>query len=248
MERDGPSHLPVEYELREKKSSESFRRDQNTWGKTSSYELKDSTKLGDLSEPADVPMDENAYRRSAGKMKRKLSDPEIPTAHLIQLDSPVQPSREVLFSAPMASTVPSSVAEPPISPRLVAESSPSIPASPDARLAFSTISFDTATDHWADVRVPPSSRPEDDVLSLADTNTSGYEDAETYSPVSGARTPARLHLSATGSEMPVLSPPFIGLGLENVETRRGPLSVVSLSESEGWAADSDWATGSEAGL
>lgn len=90
---------------------------------------------------------------------------------------------------------------------------------------------------------------EDDMISLPDTSTDGYEDAETYSPFSGM-SPARVHAT--------LSPNSAGGGLVNelglscaippATLRRGPLSVVSMSESEGegeelgdgWRSESEW--------
>jgi hypothetical protein len=115
------------------------------------------------------------------------------------------------------------------------------------------------------------SSAEDEVISLPETSTSGYEDAEYYSPEtrsragSPARSPTRV-VPAFPREWPVFNTERYshaeshggagelgmvwadtrrgngsGIGNESgsggAALRRGPLSVVSLSESEGWRSD-----------
>jgi len=110
----------------------------------------------------------------------------------------------------------------------------------------------SAIDHWADMRSSPDvtyrAAREEDVMSLPETSTSGYEDAESYSP-GVERSPVRIHTALLHA-----SPPSHvgGLGLDSghaVEERgalrrpqlpRAPDSVISLSESEGWTGMSDF--------
>ncbi|ORY31038.1 hypothetical protein BCR39DRAFT_103586 [Naematelia encephala] len=81
---------------------------------------------------------------------------------------------------------------------------------------------------------------EDDVISIH-TSTSGYEDAEAYSPISGAMSPARLHASPRIEAVQELGLRFVSPeDLDGVAARRGALSVISMSDDEGWGADSDW--------
>lgn len=139
----------------------------------------------------------------------------------------------------------------------------SSPEAPHAMLASMT--FSDAADQWADVRRESSAdragregRGEEyDVMSLPETTMSGmsgYEDAEVYSPGS-VRSPISIHTQLETSmlgqreEVPGgmrnLSGLQDGAGLGGI--RRGPMSVVSLSESEGWGGESDWEGKSEAG-
>ena len=92
---------------------------------------------------------------------------------------------------------------------------------------------------------------EDDVISVSETNTSGrvsdisgYEDAETYSPRSRAVDPISIH-----SLRPSLHQEDQGGLVEDFgmiyavpkpAARRGPLSVVSMSESEGEDLGEGW--------
>ncbi|ORX38873.1 hypothetical protein BD324DRAFT_617647 [Kockovaella imperatae] len=258
---EDPSHLPLEYELREQRSNDPLRiKESESWGRPSSYELQESGKL-DSAEQQPSAIDENVYRRTRAVSKRKLSDPEVPC--LIQLESP---TREVVFSAPVLESQTQDIANDPFesqppSPSHHNAASPCNPrgatdpshATTRNDLSHSITSLDSTTAQWANVRSASPSRPlDEDVISLPETSTSGYEDAETYSPLSGSPRPARLRLSTISDEptpqqqMPI---PFdVGLVSVSTEHRRGPMSVVSLSESEGWGGESDWAAGSEAGL
>lgn len=111
------------------------------------------------------------------------------------------------------------------------------------RLSFSGMSshpVDTS-DQWAEVQRPhPSERHtlEEDVVSLPETSTSGYEDAESYSPVNGTQSPVTIHSQLNRA---LGSPDALTERVVGQRTRRGPMSVVSVSESEGWDdGDSDW--------
>ena len=125
-------------------------------------------------------------------------------------------------------------------------------------------------DHTRDTR-------DEDVLSLAETSTSGYIDAESYTP--GMLSPMRIHTAwSSPAGLPVSNDllternlravdniPPVSLGpiararpgkgqierrepTNEVKKPRGTMSVVSLSESEGWGGDSDWEGRSEAGM
>ena len=109
----------------------------------------------------------------------------------------------------------------------------------------------SAIDNWADVRSSPEVRRgarEEDVMSLPETSTSGYEDAESYSP-EAVRGPMRIHSTFLHAS-PARS--AAGLGLDSgraVEAHadqgrsqlpRARDSVISLSESEGWTGMSDF--------
>ncbi|KAK8847339.1 hypothetical protein IAR55_005196 [Kwoniella newhampshirensis] len=120
---------------------------------------------------------------------------------------------------------------------------------------------------------------EDDVISLPETSISGYEDAESYSPISRGLSPAPPTRSTSPTSTPTAhsrsqadcitprgasvarmqsSPDPIGeLGMSyvippsSVFGRRGPMSVVSMTESDvedGWRSESEWeAVSSDAG-
>ena len=277
--------LPLEYELREKKSyGSASSRDNDAWGRPSAYELQDST-FGLISGHAaveDTVMDENAYRRSIGKVKRKLSDPEVPHPSLIQLDSPEQLPRRLLFEAPESSSMfsdpeigllgdrgsprtlgnDSTYNIAPASPTLngvsIAEATPCSllslsPISRSTQLPEAVVNSDFLMDDW-DGLLSPGTRPqaEDDVLSLSGTTTSGYEDAEAYTPISGTRSPLRLSRNPSPRPASLLEGALDLSRLDNLarETgrRRGSMSVISVSDGESWAGDeSDWVAESEDG-
>jgi len=109
----------------------------------------------------------------------------------------------------------------------------------------------SAIDNWADVQSSPGVRRgarEEDMMSLPETSTSGYEDAESYSP-EAVRSPMRIHSTFLHAS-PARSAG--GLGLDSgraVEAHadqgrsqlpRARDSVISLSESEGWTGMSDF--------
>lgn len=112
------------------------------------------------------------------------------------------------------------------------------------RLSFSGMSTPpvVTSDQWAEVHRPyPSERRslEEDVVSLPETSTSGYEDAESCSPVNGAQSPVTIYGQL---DRALGSPDALTERVAGQSTRiRGPMSVVSVSESEGWDdGDSDW--------
>jgi hypothetical protein len=112
------------------------------------------------------------------------------------------------------------------------------------RLSFSGMSTPpvVTSDQWAEVhrRYPSERRSlEEDVVSLPETSTSGYEDAESCSPVNGAQSPVTIHGQL---DRALGSPDALTERVAGQSTRiRGPMSVVSVSESEGWDdGDSDW--------
>ena len=255
----------------------------DAWGRPSAYEHKDST-FGSFSgdegnrEVDATVIDENAYRRSLGKVKRKLSDPDIQHPALIQLDSPVNslifdapesstaslfPDRESGFSdrpSPTAIGADAVLAVTPASPTLsgvsVAEATPCSllslsPVSGPTNLPEIGLDDDSLIGDWEGVLPTMRSHTEDDVVSLSGTSASGYEDAEAYTPISGTRSPLRLN-----SSPPLLDVALGGREMDLLETttaddrptRRGAMSVISVSESEGWGGDeSDWTAGSENG-
>ena len=97
---------------------------------------------------------------------------------------------------------------------------------------------------------------EDDIISLPETSISGYEDAETYSPMSRSprMSPPRIHTTLSPFSDSVQSPTetrdnlVSDIGMTFVlpvapfATQHGPMSVVSMGESEGddWRSESDW--------
>ena len=108
---------------------------------------------------------------------------------------------------------------------------------------------------------------EEDVVSLPETSTSGYIDAESYTP--GMLSPIRVHtaFSSPRAGIPVSNDllternlhavqaiPAVSLDSQGVvvgksaRRGRGQMSVVSLSESEGWGGESDWEGRSDRGL
>jgi len=118
---------------------------------------------------------------------------------------------------------------------------------------------------WSGTDARESPRDED-AMSLPETSTSGYIDAESYTP--GMLSPLRVHTAFSSPRaglpvssdllternlraveaIPAVSIGPIVLGAEGVVPRgRGQMSVVSLSESEGWGGESDWDARSEAG-
>lgn len=113
---------------------------------------------------------------------------------------------------------------------------------------------ETETGDWADISRAPSrsvGRDEDEVRSLPDTTATGHEEVvysstaqnhpvqpspSAVQPFSSLRIDALgvfAHESSVGEVEH--SQPRAGGGL-----RRGPMSVISLSESEGWEGESDW--------
>jgi len=111
-----------------------------------------------------------------------------------------------------------------------------------------------SSDRWAGFDRGSS---EDDVVSLPDTITGGYEDAETYSPASRAMSPARVHSPLPSTRSPgllaqdenaaaVVEEIVMSIVPHLVLRPRGPMSVVSLSESEGeevgegWGSEGEW--------
>ncbi|WWD21429.1 hypothetical protein CI109_105914 [Kwoniella shandongensis] len=122
-----------------------------------------------------------------------------------------------------------------------------------------SVSFGTAAEL---VEHPSTGTREDDVISLPETTTSGYEDAESYSPISRALSPLPPTRTASPTPVPMLaqqggsldSATVGDLGMSYVmptSGRRGPMSVVSMTESDvedGWRSESEWeAVGSEVG-
>lgn len=121
-------------------------------------------------------------------------------------------------------------------------------------------------------RVSLRSPFEDDVMSISSSGMSGYEDAETYSPgasrvmgqsaipafPASETVPSGASQSENGSrndnegrgDALGLSNPVDSLGMAWVEARsslsgmRSPMSVLSLTESEGWRSD-EWEVTSE---
>lgn len=114
-----------------------------------------------------------------------------------------------------------------------------------------------SADQWASLSMSSSRREEDDLISLPETSTSGYEDAETYSPVSRALSPVRIHSAFSPPHNPVLPSHIASEGDGLVDelglsyaiplsgVQRGPMSVVSLSESEGEEIGDGWRSESE---
>ena len=237
------------------------------WGRQSAYELKES-----IMAPASPFADENEYRRTPPRLKSKLSDPDLHP--LVDLESPEssRSPRRVLFQAPITPASSTFMqpghANQPTENDITPTGSPVmdnsvfslISSSPAASPSISQrILSDDAADQWANVpRLEAQSL--EDVLSLPDTTTtSGYEDAEAYSPMSGSG-PQRIHIVSPGSpprtedsSLPRLSASIAFSEISaprEVAHTRGPMSVVSLSESEseGWTADSDWGRTSDAGF
>ena len=276
LRRRRPSREDEAYEGLLRPVSRVMRDEEDPWGRTSAYELKDS-----IIQRADTS-------RGHPKTTAPRSPPR-PRGHrqpLINLDEAELPTqthgdvREVIFNAPFTPLRCQSPISPPItrsqshsrdisdahtSPaRSTTLSPPSVgipdstsfsilslsqrssPEMPPAMLGSFTLS---EADQWATVSQSPHHHRgrEEDVLSLPETSTSGYEDAESYSPVVGASSPVEVHTASPGA---------LGLGgvreasaagghretptVRGAPHARGPTSVVSLSESEGWGGESDW--------
>ena len=88
---------------------------------------------------------------------------------------------------------------------------------------------------------------DDDALSFSETTTSGrlsdlsgYEDAETYSPRSRVMSPVRAHSLRPASFHQEGDQGGLVEDFEMVYARRGTMSVVSVSESEGEALGEGW--------